>query len=137
MRHDANKLVSLIPATPGEIDGVLREFEEIVPQTFSGPRPFKHMVDEGWTIPAFVLVDQVPAYVICYHIAADNGLWIDVAKTMRRMGDFADLNRAVDLLAEKHHCPYIRFITARRGLVETQKRFGYQPEGILISKGVS
>lgn len=135
-----NQFIELLPATPEVTAAALLRFETVMPTEFRDPGFLKTAIAQGRTIPQVVHVDGRPAYFLTYHNSPDGGLWADVAQRIpgasHSVASLELLAHAFELLAHNSAARYIRFTTARAGLVQVAQSLGYVPEAVLMSKGV-
>ena len=132
-----SEAVAVLPAEKSVCDAALLRFEDLISTQFWSQGDCKRMIDEGWIQTATVCVSEVPAYLLGYHFTDDGGLWIDIAQSLPGgTGDGRHLNQAIDMIAMKERRRYVRFYTARHGLVEFQRANGYEVEAVLLTKKI-
>jgi len=130
------QLIELLPVEPDLEDFALSRFEMLTPTEWRQPGFCRAAVAAGWTQPLQVNVNGKPAYVLTYRVTSDGGLWIDICQSLASGVAYEALAKAVDQLARKMQRRYIRFTTARRGIVKSAVAYGYQPEAVMMGKGV-
>lgn len=132
----ANECVELLPASAEVVAAGLVRFEDLISTRFWKRGDCKRMIDEGWITAKVIAINDTPAYLLGYHFTDDGGMWIDLLQSLVPKADGAAANVAIDMIAAQAGRRYIRFYTARRGLVQFQQRFGYLPEAVLLTKAL-
>lgn len=126
---DAMQALNLLPK--------LERFEAVASPLFWQKGDIRKMIEVGDIVPTFIMVNNAPKYLAGHHLTDDGGLWIDLLQEVSPGGEFEDISRGIDLLAQQTRSRYIRFYTPRRGLATRAQVFGYQPEAVLLSKAVA
>ncbi len=126
--------VALLPTTTDMLADSCALFESLVPIKDVKPGTLLAAVKAGEISAITVQVDDVPFYVIFYHINGDT-LHINGAQ---RIGDGTietnSLFKAGEMLAVANKCNSIRFLTLHRSLVKLAFVRGYELEAVSLSK---
>ncbi len=131
---DMSAAVELLPTTADVLLESCALFESLVPIKDVKPGTLLAAVRLGDIEAVTVNVDDVPFYVVFYHINGDT-LHINGAQ---RIGDgsleTSSLFKACETLASNNKCKAIRFLTLHRALVKLALVRGYELEAISLTK---
>lgn len=127
-------LVELLPADPDFTAATLLRFEDLTPTLARTPGDVLRWVQAGGSTPAIVSVNNVPAYLLCYRVTSDGGLFVDIAQTLDSTATLTALDAALRQLERKHQVKYTRFLTKRAGLAKIGQELGFTPEAVLLTR---
>jgi hypothetical protein len=130
----ANDLISMLPAEPDFTERTLLRFESLTPTVAREPGEIVRWIQSGGSKPVVVSVNNVPAYLLCYRVTGDGGLFVDIAQTLDSSASISALNEAVGQLETQHAVRYTRFLTKRAGLAKIAETLGFTPEAILLTR---
>jgi hypothetical protein len=130
----SQELIELLPAEAGLVDVALRRFEFMAPALCREAGHCRHLIDEGFIEPAAIRWRDRNAFFFGWRMTTDRGLWIDLAQTLNAGASTDVLVAGVSLLAQREQARYIRFLTARPGLVRIAEREGYRAEAVVMVK---
>jgi hypothetical protein len=127
------RLLDILPATMEQADQAADKFCGITP--LCEPAELKRARDEGFLESAIVLWNGVPQYCVWLATSLDNGLHINAAvQLVDKPVGFGSLVAMVESLAEKRGAKYVRFNTARDGLIRKAAQYGYNPQSVCLIK---
>jgi hypothetical protein len=113
----------------------LQDFEAMTPTLFREPGVVAKFLKEPFVRTAILSFDGKPAYLTAFRITEDCGMWVDIVKAL----DGGCFDRYVNLMtktAKNLGCKYIRFATARHGLIELMKGHGFKVDSVIMVKGI-
>lgn len=131
------QMLELIPADAQTAAESLAKFEAVISTRFWKRGDCERMISEGWIDANTVRVAGEDVYLLGTHRTDDAGLWVDIALGLSPRAQYPHLVAAIELLATNSRCRYVRFYTARRGIIACVKPFGYEPEAVLLTKEIA
>jgi len=131
-----DQLIELIAPEPALVDDAMRRFDITAPALCREPGYCRELIEEGWITPLQINWRDAPAFVVGWRMTTDRGLWIEVAQTLAAGAPTEALIDGVYLLSQREGARYIRFLTARRGLVKLGQQHGYHAEAIMLVKSL-
>lgn len=134
MKLSPDNLIALLPADTETLPEILRVFEDTVPTEFASPGFLVEAVREGWTKPVTISVNNVPAYLVTFHLSPDGGLWIDVVQSLSPVSHGV-LAGGIEQLAKANGCRYARCATRKRGVVRIAEKMGFRADAVIMTKG--
>lgn len=127
------QLIAYLPATTEQAEQAIAAFEAINPTLFKNPGKLNHMLAEGWIEAITITLDEKPVLVLFVSYSPDGGLWIHAAQAIQTT-QLAVVFKAVEVVKAGKQLRYIRFLTVRKGIVETALQLGYSIDGLILSK---
>lgn len=133
-------LTVCFPALGMERDEAADKFCGLVPVIEASQ--LKRFVDEGLAEFAVVSADNRPVYGFWFQIDLTGKAFnvqaaVSLAEKFQEPPNFEDLIQAIEAVAMNRNCKFVRFQTARLGLIDLTKKFGYQPNAVCLTKELS
>lgn len=128
-----SQLLAYLPATEAETAQAIADFDAIAPTLFHKPGSLKRMVSEGFVEPLTVTVDGEAVLVLFVSFSPDSGLWIHAAQAIKTTSLQVTFT-AAEFIQRDKRLSYTRFMTVRRGMVETALQRGFKIDGLILSK---
>lgn len=98
------------------------------------PRQLVRATEEGFLEMVHIEIGGKPAFAVWFNTSIDGGLHVNAAVALTTHTDIDDLNQGVEQVARERRLKYIRFNTARPGLVHESMRLGFLPESVSMIK---
>lgn len=92
------------------------------------------MLQEGWIESITVTLDGQAVLVLFVSMSPDGGLWVHAAQALKTTF-LAVTFAACDAIKVDKQLTYVRFMTVRKGIVESALQYGYSVDGLILSKG--
>lgn len=129
------ELIELLPVELKDVDAILHRFEIAAPIECRDPGYVQRLVDEGFMKLHFICWHGKRAYLIGWHLSADNGFWLDLVQTLDAGAPASAGVEGTERLARSLNARYVRWVTLRRGIArKLADRFGYKPEAVILTK---
>jgi len=127
------QLIDILPTDSATVDEASKLYD-LACIMFKIPSFLKHSIAEGWTTPSNVEVNGKLAYLICYHLSVDGGLFVDACVSLDKHTRFEMAFAAAEIIARTNKAKYIRFLTLRQGITISAQRQGFIPEAVCMVK---
>lgn len=99
------------------------------------PCELRRAVSEGFIETAEIAVDGVPHYSVWFSLTCDGVFHLNAAcQLVERPAGLVVLSAGVEQLARERGAKFVRFNTARPGLIEQSAGLGYVPVAVCMMK---
>ena len=95
-----------------------------------------YAVNEGLFQATTLTIDNIPSYVIYYHVTLDKTFVVNLTAQLRDYRNISALFVGCEKLARQNGCTTIAFHTNRKGRIKTAYLYGYKPIAILFRKTI-
>lgn len=128
------EMIELLPASDYEAMKMAFSFDSVSSLLSPDATFLSRAVTTGVIKCWQVKYNNIPAFMLWWHISSDNGLWIDACQSYGSDCPIDIAFMAVEKIKDGKGCKYVRFMTVRGGLVEVAKKAGYRIDGLILVK---
>lgn len=127
------RLLDMVPASMEERDAAADKFCGIVP--ICEPSRLKRLTDEGYLTASVIQLKGVAQYVVWHSPTIDGGLHVNACiQVVDNPVGFPSLISMLESLAEQSGLTYIRWNTARPGLIAKGAELGFKAIAVCMVK---
>ncbi len=99
------------------------------------PEQLKYASDEGFVQAVEIAVNGKPEYIAWVSTGIDKGFHINaIVQIVEHPSGFINIVMGLETYAASLGCAYVRFNTARMGLIGQARKFGYEAQCVCMTK---